>query len=133
MADLAVQSAKYWIHRHGEPPMAPSGGTPSLVRKAYLDIFRQHRESSASNWSGHINNMWNTFGLSEVWSNQGTKYKHKISRLLWNNIANSYEGQWLADMNRVDSKLRAYNLFVQRTICWEQWMLDSADILPNLE
>ena len=115
LVDLVVQSAKYWLHL-----VTPGSGVSGLVNDAYIDMHRLHKDMP--NWASHICNVWNTFALSEVWTNHGTKYRHKIKRVLQNNIANSYDEYWLREMNRGDSKLRVYKDFKQ-TVNLENYLV----------
>ena len=74
------------------------------------------------NWVSYVKNIWNVFNLSDIWSNQGTKYRHKIKRILTNNTIRNYDMQWNALMNKEDSKLRTYRL-VKTDIGLENYLL----------
>ena len=118
LIDLVVHSAKYWMHLGTVNP-------DIFVRKAYIDMHTLH--VSMPNWVGHVSNIWTRFNLLEVWVNQGTKYKHKIKRLLHTNIIHHYDEQWWELMNKDNSKLRTYRNF-KRTICLENYLVGVGNV-----
>ena len=60
-------------------------------------------------------------------SNQGTKYKTKIIRLLKMNLTTKYDNSWEAIMNKEDSKLRTYKQF-KTTSSLENYLVYIKDI-----
>lgn len=123
LVDLVAHSAKYWMH-------LVTLNSDILVHKAYIDMLKSY--SSAPNWVGHINNIWTTFNLAGVWVNQGTRYKHKVKRLLINNISDNHDRQWWDVMNKDDSKLRTYKDF-KRSIYLENYLIGTMNVTRRKE
>lgn len=106
LTDILTHSAKYWIQ-------LCNTGIDSMVKKAYLDSYTS--KDRLSTWATHIQTLWTHFGLSEIWNNQGTHYRHKIINLLSTDIVNKYDLLWQNRVNLDDSKLRTYKLFKSTT------------------
>jgi hypothetical protein len=70
--------------------------------------------------------------LANVWLNQGTKYKHKIKRILIDNIETNYDSQWQELLNKDDSKLRTYKLF-KHNINIENYLVDRINVSTRKE
>ena len=89
LPDLLAHSAKYWLRLCTHDPS-------SLVYKAYLDMFTDTNRTQDSNWVGGIQRIWTEFGMSGIWENQGSLYKHKAVKNLKKNMLDRYEHNWLA-------------------------------------
>jgi hypothetical protein len=71
LPDLLAHSAKYWLRLCEHDPS-------SLVYKAYLDMYTDKTKVNGSNCRVRgVRKMWTEFGLSGIWENQGSRYKHK--------------------------------------------------------
>lgn len=102
LTDFVSHSAKYWLHLVKYNPQ-------TMVYKAYLELYKTCEKKR--NWPSHIQNIWSTFSLPNVWSNQGAKYKHKIKNILATNIIENHGTQWKALLDKQDSKLRTCKSF----------------------
>lgn len=111
LLDLIIHSTNYWIYITKLDP-------ERLVYKTYLDLY----SANTANWANYVKNIWHLFDLSSIWSNQGTKYRHKVRRILTKNIIRNYDAQWNALMNKEDSKLRTYRL-IKTVIGTENYLL----------
>ena len=86
----------------------------SLVHKAYLDMYSDKSRANESNWARGVKNIWTEFGMSGMWENQGSLYKHKSVRLLKQKMLDRYEHHWLAHVGlsptfvTAGTKLRTY-------------------------
>ena len=123
LIDLMVHGAKYWLHLTGFDK-------ERLVYKAYLDLYTTC--GRIANWTCHIKKIWENYNMPEIWLNQGTKYKHKITRILRRNIISNYDKQWRELINKEDSKLRTYKLF-KTNIGIENYLMGHTNIANRKE
>ena len=118
LIELLGHCAKYWLR-------LCTLDTTSLVYNAYIEMYS---DISCNNWYSCIKSLWTEFGLYNVLENHGSLYKHKIIRILKNNMYARYEHHWLAQvglsptLDTPKSKLRTYIKFKQ-SIGLENYLL----------
>jgi hypothetical protein len=107
----------------------------SLVRKAYLDNYTMSTSSNGKShlhWTTLIKTMFSNTSLTEVWRNQGSKYKNKIVKLFQSSWCTIYDNAWRQDLNRNDSKLRTYKDF-KLGISLENYLLCGGNVANRKE
>ena len=125
LPDLIAHAAKYWLRLCSHNPT-------SLAYKAYLDMFLDSDKKTTENWATEIKNIWNKFGMTGIWENQGTIYPKKTVKLLKERMINRYEHNWLAHVGlsptfktvntKSGNKLRTYIQF-KHTIRLENYIV----------
>ena len=69
---------------------------------------------NCNNWAGGIGTLWTEFGLSAIFENRGSRYKHLVVKTLKQKMLHRYEHHWLAHvglsptLRLPGTKLRAY-------------------------
>ena len=104
----------------------------ALVKQAYLTSLSFQ---SSKGWASHIGHILRSNQLEETWSNQGSLFKGRDSKLLKKSIQAKFTSSWLkllpgepqTNGQASRSKLRSYALF-KTSLNTENYLLDASNI-----
>ena len=126
LTEILPISVKYWFS-------VCNLDRSSLLKQSYLTSLGFQ---GSKGWANHMSNILKMNGLEEAWTNQGSTYKRRDTKIFKASIQTTYASSWFKLLNCdsqpqrnnqvARSKLRSYCLF-KRSLTMETYLISSSN------